>query len=326
MSTQRLPSIRNPTQVSGAPVGDIPRERRPQFRAGLDPVPPPTAAADHPQTRGSSGLQRPSPSAVGRNRGRSPPGVVQPSAPETREPPVVNWAASGSRVEARVRADTVGAEGGPGDRAPAAVAPHSHGEAGTGIDPLGEGRRPRARGAGCAPGSWCQSGGSGGAGFPARVPTRGARGRVRRHGPVVKLHDRGLEAVATSPTAGGAVSLMPVVPPVRVRVNFWFAASAGVGSTIHRLAAVASLVMVVAITPPSGPFSTTVDVVTFVTGSLKVTRMLAVLVNPVALMAGVRPVTLGAALVTGAVGVTPAALCAEAALVPTALVAATVNL
>src|SRR4051794_16491642 len=119
---------------------------------------------------------------------------------------------------------------------------------------------------------------------------------------------------------------MPVVPPVRVRVNFWFAPSAGVGSTIHRLATVASLVMVVAITPPSGPFSTTVDVVTFVTGSLKVTRMLLVLVNPVALMAGVRPVTVGAAFGAGAAAAGgTAALLAERARVPTVLVAATLK-
>src|SRR3954454_22680811 len=100
MSTQRLPSIRNPTQVSGAPVGDIPRDRRPQFRAGLDPVPPPTAAADHPQTRGSSGLGTAEPE----RRGQEPWTLTaqgRPAfCPDTREPPVVNGAAFGSRVEA----------------------------------------------------------------------------------------------------------------------------------------------------------------------------------------------------------------------------------
>src|SRR4051794_1413347 len=120
---------------------------------------------------------------------------------------------------------------------------------------------------------------------------------------------------------------MPVVPPVRVRVYFEFAASAGVGLTIHRLATVVSLVTVVAITPPAGPFSTTVDVVTFVTGSLKVTRMLPVLANPVALMAGVRLETVGATVSpAGAAGAgVTAVLAVDSAPVPAELIAATLK-
>src|SRR4051794_9916692 len=118
---------------------------------------------------------------------------------------------------------------------------------------------------------------------------------------------------------------MPLVPPpVRVRVYLEFAASVGVGLTIHRLAAVVSWVTVVAITPPSGPLSTTVPVLTFTTGSLKVTRMLPVLAKAVALMAGVRPVMLGDTVSAAATGVT-AVLAVDSAPVPAELIAATLK-